>query len=99
MAKQRDKSATSAAPRARSAQQIEADLAATRQRLAGTIDELAFRAQPKEVAKRQVESLKLAANDATHTPEGDLKTDKIAAAVGGFGAFALLLGLVRRARG
>lgn len=84
--------------RVRSQKEIEADLAATRQRLAGTIDELAFRAQPKEVAKRQVEGLKLAANDATRTPDGELKTDKVAAGVGGLGAVLLLLGLIRRAR-
>ncbi|AKU17414.1 DUF3618 domain-containing protein [Luteipulveratus mongoliensis] len=98
MAKQRETSKP-AAPRARSAKEIEADLAASRQRLAGTIDELAFRAQPKEIAKRQVEGLKLAANDATRTPDGELKTEKIAGAVGGAGAFLLLLGLLRRARG
>ncbi|MDE9366311.1 DUF3618 domain-containing protein [Luteipulveratus sp. YIM 133132] len=85
--------------RTRSEQEIEADLAATRQRLAGTIDELAFRAQPKEIAKRQVEGVKLAANDATRTPDGELRHDKVAGMLGGFGAVALLLGLIRRARG
>ncbi|YAL84229.1 DUF3618 domain-containing protein [Dermacoccaceae bacterium W4C1] len=85
--------------RARSAKEIEADLAATRNRLAGTIDELAFRAQPKEVAKRQVETLKLAANDATHTPEGEVDEQKVSTILGGVGGFLLLLGIVRRIRG
>lgn len=81
----------------KSAKEIEADLAATRQRLAGTIDELAFRAQPKELAKRQVETLKLALNDQTRTPDGELKTEKLAFGLGGLGTVLLLLGLIRRA--
>ena len=46
-------------PAPKNAKEIEAELQASRQRLASTIDELAFRAQPKEVAKRQVEGLKM----------------------------------------
>lgn len=86
-------------PRQRTAKEIEADLAATRNRLAGTVDELAFRAQPKEVAKRSVEDTKLKVNDATHTPDGELDNDKVAGILGGAGGFILLLGLIRRARG
>lgn len=85
--------------RARTAKEIEADLAASRNRLAGTIDELAFRAQPKEIANRQTESLKLAVNDATHDPDGELNNEKVATILGGVSGFLLLLGLIRRARG
>ncbi|NHN55741.1 DUF3618 domain-containing protein [Calidifontibacter sp. DB0510] len=82
-----------------SAKQIEADLQATRERLAGTIDELAFRARPQEIAKRQVESVKLKADDTLRTADGDLRQDKLATILGGASAGLLLLGLLRRARG
>lgn len=86
-------------PRQRSAKEIEAELAATRNRLAGTIDELAFRAQPREIAKRQVETAKLKVADVTQTPDGELDSQKVAGILGGTGAVLLLLGLIRRARG
>lgn len=82
----------------KSAKQIEAELAASRSRLAGTIDELAFRAQPKEIAKRQTESARLALTDATRTADGDLRNDRVAMGLGGLGALMLLLGLAKRVR-
>ena len=86
-------------PAPKNAKEIEAELQASRQRLASTIDELAYRAQPKEVAKRQVEGLKLKANDMTRTSDGDVAEDKVGKMVGGAGAFLLVLGLLRRLRG
>ena len=76
---------------------IEADIEATRDRLAATIDELAFRAQPKEIARREVASLRSSLHDATHTPQGDLRVERVAA-IGA--ALAAVLGLVvwRRSR-
>jgi hypothetical protein len=76
---------------------IEADIEATRDRLAATIDELAFRAQPKEIARREVASVKVSLYAATHTPEGDLRVERVAA-IGA--AVAAVLGLViwRRTR-
>ncbi|TWP37701.1 DUF3618 domain-containing protein [Leekyejoonella antrihumi] len=85
-------------PKPPTAKQVEADLAASRERLAGTIDELAFRAQPKEIAKRQVESAKLRANDMTRTPEGDVDNAKVGKIAGGLGGVLLVLGLLRRVR-
>jgi hypothetical protein len=77
---------------------IEAEIAATRARLASTIDELAVRAQPKEIARRQAESAKVKLNEATHTPTGELRVERIAAVVA---AVVALVGLVvwRRTRG
>ena len=81
---------------------IEAEIAATRARLATTIDELAVRAQPKEIARRQAESVKVKVMDATHTPEGDLRVERVGAVAA---ASALILALVillqrrRRRRG
>lgn len=76
---------------------IEADIVATRDRLAATIDELAFRAQPKEIARREVASVKASLYSATHTSEGDLRVERVAA-IGA--AVAAVLGLViwRRTR-
>jgi hypothetical protein len=71
--------------------QIEADIEATRARLAGTVDELATRVQPKEIARRSAEDAKAKLQSATHTEDGALRTERVAAAGG---AVALLIGLV-----
>jgi anti-sigma factor RsiW len=80
---------------ARTAEQIEADIAATRARLASTVDELVDRASPKNVAKRQIDQAKAQVFD----ERGELRTQKIVA-VGGaaVGVIAILL-LVRRLAG
>jgi len=69
---------------------IEAEIVATRARLASTIDELAVRAHPKEIARRQAESAKARLIDATHTPEGDVRVGRVGAIAAGS---AVLLGL------
>ena len=61
--------------------EIEADIATTRARLASTIDELAVRAQPKEIARRQADSAMVKLNEATHTPTGQLRIERIVAVV------------------
>ena len=81
-----------------SVEAIEADIEATRQRLAGTIDELAFRAQPKEILRRQLEAARTSFYQATHTPEGDVRVER----VGALAAAAVLLvslAVWRRRRG
>jgi Protein of unknown function (DUF3618) len=83
---------------AKSVQDIEADIVAARQRLAGTVDELHHRTAPKEVARRQAESAKVKFNEATRTESGDLRTERIAALAAA--AVALIgLGAWRRRRG
>ena len=77
---------------------IEADIEATRARLAATIDELAFRAQPKEIARREVASLKASVRAATHTPEGELRVERIAAVGAAVAALTALI-IWRRRRG
>lgn len=74
-----------------SADAIEAEIAATRAHLASTIDELAVRAQPREIARRQAESAKVKLTEATFTPEGELRVERVGAIAAGF---AVLLGLV-----
>jgi hypothetical protein len=60
---------------------LEADLAARRDRLAHTVDELTRRATPKAILERQKDAAKARFIDATMTPEGDLRVERIAAAV------------------
>ncbi|HEY7720892.1 MAG TPA: DUF3618 domain-containing protein [Pedococcus sp.] len=82
----------------RSVEQIEAEIAAARERLATTVDELHTRTAPKEIARRQAESLKAKFTEATQTESGDLRTERIAALAAA--AVALIgLGAWRRHRG
>ena len=82
----------------RSVDQIEADIVAARERLAGTVDELHTRTAPQEIARRQVESAKAKFTEATRTESGDLRTERIAALAAA--AVALIgLGALRRRRG
>ena len=82
----------------KSVDQIEADIAAARARLAGTVDELHTRAAPQEIARRQVQSLREKLTEATRTPTGELRTERVAALAAA--AVALIgLGAARRRRG
>jgi hypothetical protein len=60
---------------------LEADIAARRARLAQTVDELARKATPQAIVKRQTDEVKARFAAATTTPEGDLRTERIAAVV------------------
>jgi len=69
---------------------IEHEIEETRERLAGTIDQLVVRTNPKNVAKREVASVKGKFVD----PQGQPRTDnivKVAAAVVGFVALVVVL--------
>ena len=80
----------------RSADAIEAEIAQTRAHLASTIDELAIRAQPREIARRQTESAKARFVDATHTPEGDLRVERIGAIAAAGAAVLVVLAFLHR---
>ncbi|MDF2146234.1 DUF3618 domain-containing protein [Knoellia sp. p5-6-4] len=82
----------------RSVDQIEAEIVAARVRLAGTVDELQHRTSPKEVARRQVEGLKAKLVEATRTPDGQLRTERVAA-LAAAGVALIGLGVLRRRRG
>jgi hypothetical protein len=91
-------SGRTAAEPAKSVDQIEADIAAARTRLAGTVDELQTRTAPQEIARRQVASVRARFTEATRTESGDLRTERIAALAAA--AVALIgLGALRRRRG
>lgn len=70
---------------------IEAEMDEIRERLAGTIDELLYRTNPKTIANRRVAALKAVYVD----PEsGEVKTTNVAKTVGGVvGAVAIYWGL------
>ena len=80
----------------RSIKEIEADLAANRDRLARTVDELTFRVSPGEIKRRRVEALKRKFDELAFTSEGEVRYDRVATGLGGVAAATTLLGLARR---
>jgi hypothetical protein len=71
---------------------IEVEIAATRERLAATIDELAYRASPKTIISREIASFKAVFVD----PQGNPRTDNILKAAGGLVGFLALVVVIRR---
>jgi hypothetical protein len=71
---------------------IENDIEATRERLAATIDQLAFRASPKTIARREIASVKALFVDAAGNP----RTDNILKVAGGVVGFVVFVVVVRR---
>ncbi|MFL6224036.1 MAG: DUF3618 domain-containing protein, partial [Actinomycetes bacterium] len=58
---------------------LESDIEATRERLAATIDQLAYRASPKTIVRREVNGFKAHFVDA----QGNPRTDNILKVAGG----------------
>ncbi|MEO5747014.1 MAG: DUF3618 domain-containing protein [Ornithinibacter sp.] len=77
---------------------LEQDIQATRARLEGTVNELAYRAKPQVIAQRQAQGLKLKLDSATHTDDGELRIERIAAVVAAAVAVVVAVGLLRRRR-
>lgn len=80
----------------RSQKEIEAEIAATRERLARTVDELTFRVSPAEIKRRQIASLKASANRAAFTATGEPRYDRLATTLVTLAGVAIVLGLARR---
>ena len=74
---------------------IEQEMEATRERLAATIDELAYRASPKTIASREVNAIKGFFVDASGSP----RPDNIAKVVGGVVGVVVLFKLIRKVAG
>lgn len=70
---------------------IEADIDATRQRLAATVDELSVRLRPQEIGRRSVQDVVSRVRTATTTADGALRTERVAAIAA---AAVALLGFV-----
>jgi hypothetical protein len=75
---------------------IEAEIAQRRAHLAQTIDELAVRAQPREIVRRKTESAKARFVESTHTPEGDLRVERVGALAAAGAAVLVVLALLHR---
>jgi len=78
---------------------LEAELAERRAHLSTTIDELVTRLSPKEIIRREVESVRIKVAEATHTPDGQLRTELVAAVLGAVSLVFVGAGLLRRSRG
>ena len=75
----------------RSLDQVEADLAAARIRLAGTVDDLAEAVSPQELARRQAERVKAV----FVAPDGSPRVDRIAKTAAVVVGLIVLRALVR----
>ena len=72
---------------------LESEIEATRARLAATIDQLAYRASPKTIVKREINSIKAHFVD----PQGNPRTDNILKVVGVVVGFATVVVVLRKA--
>ena len=69
-----------------------------RDHLAATIDELTTRAQPKEIARRGAAEAQRRFRTITHGPDGQLRTERLAAVAGAIAIVGGALVLLRRRR-
>ena len=90
-------SETAPAP-APTVEELEAQLAERRAHLTTTIDELVTRVSPAEIARREVESIRLRVMARTHTPDGELRPELVAGGLGAASALLIGAGLIRRYR-
>jgi Protein of unknown function (DUF3618) len=74
---------------------LESDIEATRERLAATIDQLAYRASPKTIVRREVNGFKAHFVDAQGNPRTD-NILKVAGGVLGFVAFVMVMRTVTK---
>jgi len=75
---------------------IEAEIALTRAHLASTIDELAVRAQPREILRRQTEAARAKVVSSTHTPQGDLRVERVGAIAAAASLVLIVLAFLHR---
>ena len=77
---------------------LEAELNDRRAHLSTTIDELVTRLSPMEIVRREVESVRIRLAEATHTPDGQIRTELVAAVLAAASAVLVGAGLLRRNR-
>jgi hypothetical protein len=75
---------------------LEAHIERTRARLVGTLDELATRLQPKEIARRGAAGLRARLDAFVRTPDGSPRVERLAAIAGALAAMASLIVWNRR---
>ncbi len=73
--------------------ELEREIEEARERLAGTIDQLLYRSNPKTIARRQLAAAKAVF---VHPQTGELKLPAIGAAVGGVAGTIALIVLLRK---
>jgi hypothetical protein len=76
--------------------EIEKEIQQRRDHLAATIDELAGRAKPKEIVRRTTAGVQLKARSFTHTPDGQLRSERLGAIGGALAVVAGVMVFVRR---
>jgi hypothetical protein len=79
----------------RAPESIEDEMEVTRERLAGTIDQLVYRASPKTIIQRELATLRAHFVDAQGNPRTD-NILKVAGGVVGFLGFVVLMRKVTR---
>ncbi|MBL8929675.1 MAG: DUF3618 domain-containing protein [Kineosporiaceae bacterium] len=79
-----------------SAAELEQVIAQRRAHLAATVDELVVRAQPKAIAARSVADARQRLTAVTHTEDGALRTQRLAAIGAAVLAVITTLSLIRR---
>ena len=77
---------------------LEAELVERRAHLSTTIDELVTRLSPKEIVRREVESVKIRVAEATRTPDGQIRAELVAAVLAATSVALVGAGLLRRSR-
>ena len=76
--------------------ELEAHIERTRSRLVGTVDELATRLQPKEIARRGAHDARARVDVFVRTPDGSLRVERLAAIAGALAALCSLIVWNRR---
>ena len=76
----------------RAPETIERDMEATRQRLAGTIDQLVYRSSPKTIARREIAGFRAHFVDRAGNP----RADNILKAAGAVVGMALVVAALRK---
>ena len=75
-----------------SPESLESQIESTRERLAATIDQLAYRASPKTIVRREINGIKAHFVDA----QGNPRTDNILKVAGGVLGFVTFVVVMRR---
>jgi hypothetical protein len=91
-------SSTPAVPPSPQVLQLEAELAERRTHLSSTVDELVTRLMPREILRREVEAVRIKVAQTTHTPDGQIRSELVAAVLGATSVVLIGVALLRRSR-
>jgi hypothetical protein len=91
-------SSTPAVPPSPQVLQLEAELVERRTHLSTTVDELVTRLMPREILRREVEAVRIKVAQTTHTPDGQIRSELVAAVLGATSVVLIGVALLRRSR-